>query len=214
MNFSVPPIPIGIHNPNDLLNGRYPQHRRIAWSDIEFHAKLQWIKSRITNLQNVLFSFAFIDGPVGGITPTAVTFTGNGWEHITDAYVVDSTPTALAVHLLESAGLVSPNPAIPYPGKEHIFDTAKSPVGEPWLDHPWIVQGNTGLMNRLFHPSTSDGDHFKAGDQFKQVDTGGRVDTYTKMLFLSQVVTNPELEGPFDTANFSRFAVVWQLTQF
>lgn len=188
---SIPPVPSGIENPNDLYNGDYNELPDLRWDNPDFHAKLAWI---VDNLKKLLGREITIAGWAAArnigpgdtrLTSTYAAFTiPDGRRFDADCRNIMLTPMSVVAAIYEMATMKWMPQITPYPGLDALYPDSR-PVGTPWPDHP-ITKSNPA--RKFFYLAPGD----KSADGTMFEDETAR---YVKIAFL----VPGSAQGPFGT---------------
>lgn len=197
MPLTIPPVPAGIIDPNNLYNDVYGHEPPLAWADPEFQDRLAWIMEHAPEARITAWYALLNQAPNGDKLRVSTQFRlevseGNGLD--VDVLSVMKLPASIAHMVRTLKGGAVPEVIAPYPGLiARNPPNGLIPVGEPWSGHPWKPRV-------LFHavPETQ----YQVGDIFES--TAGR---YKKV----RVQTKPGA-GMFGTGGEFRLAweLVWQ----
>lgn len=188
---SIPVVPDGVRNPNDLYNGWYGDVGPLRWDNPEFHDRLKWLSEQVPFTPSaVQYAALLAEGPDTRFTPTIAHIDlGDGISADIDArYIMLATEACYATLFQIRNGGVAPQ-VKPYPGYKVRNPDTSVPVGEAWPNHPWKGR-------RMFR--AAEGDTLPVGATWE--DERGRFEK-------RQFVVVPG-SGPFGTG--AKFAFAWE----
>lgn len=187
---TIPPVPEGIFDPNDLCNQVYnedPELVNLKWSSPRFQDSLEWILESSGGKVEQWASTVNVGSPEAAPmrTSTMVRISVAGTYDDFDVRNVYRTPSSVVTMLYELAN----KGAYPPQFKPYIYEARNpvsvDPVGAEWPDHIFALNGGKVTGRKIYHSAGAD--NFKIGDTFERRDG-----IYQK---LSYWVKTPSLMG-------------------
>lgn len=132
MAITIPPVPEGIENPNNLYNDVYSNLKPLRWDNPEFHDKLAWILEKGGGVVTGWYAprASFGTSAIIASTFARVQLAGDIVQDV-DVLNIIGTPTSAVVLLNERrTGQPQMQQIAPYPGYEVRHPATASPIGE------------------------------------------------------------------------------------
>lgn len=144
--FTIPDVPAGIIDPNNLYHKDYGDRALLTWWNEDFHSRLAWISRRVQSFSNLKMQIARwytdINSEVYPALPRPVSthfvVELGGASVAVDVRNVMDRPDLVVSAILSAAGLAVPPAPFPYPGYR-ACNPPDFPVGPAIEPSPWPV---------------------------------------------------------------------------
>lgn len=178
MAITIPPVPEGIFNENDLCNQVYnenPELVNLRWDNPRFHLRLKYILDQVGGVAKEWFSPLNPSAPIPGATElrmsTMVRIEAFGVYDDFDVRNIFITPSSVVAMLWE---LANPRKIAPqrqpynFDGESDAIAVTGDPIGAGWPDHPFAFNAGAPTGRKIFHPAA--GDTRKVGETYRRED--------------------------------------------
>ncbi len=168
MNITIPPVPAGVEDPNDLAYGLASAYPPVRWDDPVLHDTLAWLLEEATKAK-VFLQYDWSTSTITDLMtnrstrqPVVIGFVNQfGVSERIEAHRIVNMAHVVVEILEQTFGFGQPGVTNTYPGLIVRHPVKGNPVGAPWpeQDAKWGRPSGT-----MYHPSESDSGFFLYGN--------------------------------------------------